>query len=200
MLTAVGTLPDLSFVATPAIEDPDHALARRACAGEVAAFEDLYRRHAGRVHGVIARLFGGRSGQTEELAQDAFVRAWQALPQWRPEAAINTWLFQIARNLAIDHLRRRKSVQFVSDDAAGIDLPQEGPGPEAQAQTAQQYRLLEAALQQITPEHREIMLLREVEGLSYDEIAQVLAINPGTVKSRIARARYALLAQMQRHE
>ena len=96
MLTAVGTLPDLSFVATPAIEDPDHALARRACAGEVAAFEDLYRRNAGRVHGVIARLFGGRSGQTEELAQDAFVRAWQALPRYRFESAFSTWLHRVA--------------------------------------------------------------------------------------------------------
>ena len=179
------------------LDDGDYARLSRQ--GDRVAFSELVRRYQDRIYRFVMRMVRSREDALD-LTQETFVRAWQALPQWRPEAAINTWLFQIARNLAIDHLRRRKSVHFVSDDAAGIDLPQERPGPEAQAQTAQQYRLLEAALQQIAPEHREIMLLREVEGLSYDEIAQVLAINPGTVKSRIARARHALLARMQRHE
>ena len=182
-----------------ALDDGDEDRARLRRQGDRLAFSELVRRYQDRIYRFVMRMVRSREDALD-LTQETFVRAWQALPQWRPEAAFSTWLFQIARNLAIDHLRRHKSVQFVSDDAAAIDLPQDRPGPEAQAETAEDYRLLEAALQQIAPEHREILLLREVEGLSYDEIAQVLAINPGTVKSRIARARDALLAKMQRQE
>lgn len=127
-----------------------------------------------------------------ELAQDTFVRAWQALPQWQPTARFRTWLFRIASNAALDLLRRRKTVQFVPLEDS-FDAVHPGPGPERQALLTQAIRGLEVALALLTPEHREVLLLREVEGMSYEEIGQVLSLSEGTVKSRLARARAALI-------
>ncbi len=132
-----------------------------------------------------------------ELTQDSFVRAWQALPTWRPDAQFRTWLFTIASNAALDLLRRRKTVEFVPLDE-GFDTSHPGAGPERQAQLTQEVWQLEAALMQLTPEHREILLLREIEDMSYEEIGRVLSLSEGTVKSRLARARTALIGQTQR--
>src|SRR5690606_37885616 len=124
-------------------------------------------------------------------------KAWQAMPRWRPEAQFATWLLQIARNGALDVLRRRSIVRFepLEDEVA---IPDHTPGPAAQVQTRQRYELLETALQAIAIEHREVLLLREVEELSYGEIAAALGIAEGTVKSRLARARIALLEHHRR--
>jgi RNA polymerase sigma-70 factor (ECF subfamily) len=127
-----------------------------------------------------------------ELAQEAFVRAWQALPEWEPGAQFRTWLFRIASNAAVDLLRRRKTVQFEPLDET-FDAVHPGAGPERQAQANQEVRALEAALARLTPEHREVLLLREVEDMSYEEIGRVLSLTEGTVKSRLARARTALI-------
>jgi RNA polymerase sigma-70 factor (ECF subfamily) len=106
-------------------------------------------------------------------------------------------LFRIARNLAFDLLRRHKRVEFVAleEDASIVDTAQ---GPDDVLQTAQRLRLLEAALLRLPAEHREILLLREIEDMTYDDIADVLGLNLGTVKSRIARARSALIAATTR--
>src|SRR5690606_40751148 len=112
MLTATVTdwLPDATRAtdaATPA--DVDAALARSAATGDASAFEALYRRHAGRVLGVILRLVGHDRARAEDLAQDAFVRAWQALPGYRFESAFSTWLHRLAVNTALMDLRARRS-------------------------------------------------------------------------------------------
>jgi len=124
------------------------------------------------------------------------MRAYQSLGSWRPDALFRTWLFRIARNVAFDRLRRDKLVEFVALDEDAV-IPDSEAGPEAIAETAQRYRMLEVALAYLPAEQREILLLREIEQMSYDEIAQVLDLPAGTVKSRIARARAALLARMQ---
>lgn len=169
----------------------DEADVARARAGDTAAFAALVRRHQDRVFGFILRMLDTRD-EAMELTQDVFVKAWQALPGWRPEARFSTWLLQIARNAALDQLRRRRVVQFAPLDD-GMDVADTAPGPEARYASRQRQALLENALQQIAAEHREILLLREVEDLSYAELAAVLGIAEGTVKSRLARARAALL-------
>lgn len=169
----------------------DEADVARARAGDTAAFAALVRRHQDRVFGFILRMLDARD-EAMELTQDVFVKAWQALPGWRPEARFSTWLLQIARNAALDQLRRRRVVQFAPLDD-GMDVADTAPGPEARYASRQRQALLENALQQIAAEHREILLLREVEDLSYAELAAVLGIAEGTVKSRLARARAVLL-------
>ena len=168
----------------------DDADLARARTGDTAAFCALVRRHQDRVFGFILRMLDTRE-EAMELTQDVFLKAWQALPAWRPEARFSTWLLQIARNATIDHLRRR-TVPFAPLDD-GIDLPDPAPGPEARYASLQQHERLLAALQRIAAEHREILLLREVEALSYGDIATILGIPEGTVKSRLTRARSAVL-------
>lgn len=175
----------------------DEADVARARAGDTAAFAALVRRHQDRVFGFILRMLDTRD-EAMELTQDVFVKAWQALPGWRPEARFSTWLLQIARNAALDQLRRRRVVQFAPLDD-GMDVADTAPGPEARYASRQRQALLENALQQIAAEHREILLLREVEDLSYGELAAVLGIAEGTVKSRLARARAALLEHFRPH-
>ena len=169
----------------------DEADVARARAGDTAAFAALVRRHQDRVFGFILRMLDARD-EAMELTQDVFVKAWQALPGWRPEARFSTWLLQIARNAALDQLRRRRLIQFAPLDD-GMDVADTAPGPEARYASRQRQALLENALQQIAAEHREILLLREIEDLSYAELAAVLGIAEGTVKSRLARARAVLL-------
>ena len=132
-----------------------------------------------------------------ELAQETFLSAYQALPRWRPHARLSTWLFYIARNQALDRLRRARHVEFVPlDEVLAEQLPASTLTPEAALQARQRVMALEAALGRLSVEHREILLLRDIEDLSYDDIAQVLNISLGTVKSRIARARAGLLQHM----
>lgn len=169
----------------------------RAQAGDMAAFGELVRRHQDRVFRFILRMLDTRD-EAMELTQDVFVKAWQGLPGWRPEARFSTWLLQIARNAALDQLRRRQRVQFAPLEE-GMDIADAKPGPEARYASRQQQAQLERALQRIAPEQREILLLREIEGLGYAELANVLGVAEGTVKSRLARARAALLEHFHPH-
>jgi RNA polymerase sigma factor (sigma-70 family) len=173
-------------------ERVDRECVRLAQKGDHAAYGEIVRRHQDRIYRHLLHLTGSRE-EALELAQEVFIKAWEALPSWRPDAQIHTWLYRIASNLALDVLRRRKVVQFVPLEE-DWDAPADVPGPEAQLRAKQGLLALDAALARLTPEQREIVLLREVEGLSYDEIADSLGIDEGTVKSRLARARAALAA------
>jgi RNA polymerase sigma-70 factor (ECF subfamily) len=164
---------------------------RRAQAGDRKAFSELVRRHQRPVHRYLLRMLGSHD-DAMELTQEAFIKAWQALPQWRPEAQFRTWLFRIANNMALDALRHRKLIEFVPLEDS-FDAPGSDPDPAHQAQLTQEVRQLDASLRKLMPEHRQILLLREVEEMSYEEIGSVLSLNEGTVKSRLARARAALM-------
>jgi len=159
--------------------------------GDHGAFGTLVRRYQDRVYRFILRMVGSRD-EALELTQEAFIKAWEALPGWQPEAEFRTWLFRIASNTATDTLRRRRVVQFVALDE-DYDVPGDGPDPEAQLQARQRLQALEAALNRLPQEQREIVLLREMEDMSYSEISATLGISEGTVKSRLARAREALI-------
>lgn len=173
-------------------ERPDTHWAELAQRGDRAAFGELVRRHQDRIYRHLVRLTGSRE-EALELAQETFIRAWQALPGWRPQAQLRTWLFRIASNAAMDLLRRRKLVEFRELDAQ-FDAVSGEAGPEARLESRQSIAELEKALARIPPDQREAVLLREVEGLSYAEIGAVTGANEGTVKSRLARARGALAA------
>ena len=181
-------------------DDADRALALSARAGDRRAFADLVRRHQDRVFGFLLRMLGSRD-EALDLVQDAFLKAWNALPDWRPEARFSTWLFQIARNSALDVLRRRQRVEFIplESAAAGEEQADRAPSPERQFADRQRIGLLQSALAALPADQREILLLRELEDMSYAELALTLGINEGTVKSRLARARAAVLIQYRHH-
>jgi RNA polymerase sigma-70 factor (ECF subfamily) len=159
--------------------------------GDRDAYGALVRRYQDRLYRFILRMVSSHD-EALELAQEAFIKAWQALPGWQPEAQFQTWLFRIASNTAMDSLRRRKVVEFVAQDE-DYEVAADAPGPEGQLQTRQRMRALESALNRLPPEQREIVLLRELEDMSYSDISEALGISEGTVKSRLARAREALL-------
>jgi RNA polymerase sigma factor (sigma-70 family) len=175
----------------------DEQCAALAQQGEGKAFSVLVTRYQDRIFRFLLRLVRSRD-DAQDLTQDTFLRAHQALAQWRADSRFRAWLFRIARNIAFDRLRRDKLVEFVmlEDD---VDLPDTAAGPEAMLETAQRYQLLEAALASLPASHREILLLREIEEMTYDEITLVLDLNAGTVKSRLARARAALQDRLERH-
>lgn len=175
----------------------------RAQRGDPSAFAALVRLHQQRVFRFILRLTGSRE-EAMELTQDSFLNAWQALPGWRPRARFATWLLQIARNAALDTLRRRQLVEFAPLDD-GLPLSDPAPGPDEVWAARQRGVVLDRALRRLPFEQREVLLLREVEELSYTEIAALIGVAEGTVKSRLARARAALLALLrhttgERHE
>lgn len=175
------------------LEDEQYAV--RAGAGDDHAYSWLVARHQGAVYRYLVRMI--RVPETaRDLTQDTFLRAYQAIRAWRPEAKFRTWLFRIAHNLALDHLRRSGRVRMEPLES-GLEIPDPAPGPERRLETAQRAHRLERALAAVAPAHREILLLREIEGMSYEDIARTLDLNPGTVRSRIARARAALLAALK---
>ncbi|HEY0876906.1 MAG TPA: sigma-70 family RNA polymerase sigma factor [Zeimonas sp.] len=169
----------------------DAGLAARARDGDSKAFTELVSRHQDRVFRFVFRMTGSRE-EAMDITQETFMKAWQAMPRWRPEAQFGTWLLQIARNGALDTLRRRNVVGFepLDDD---LPIADPAPTPEERVHARRRIESLDVALRALPVEHREVLLLREVEDLSYAEIAQALGIAEGTVKSRIARARAALL-------
>ncbi len=177
-------------------EHPDGEYVGLSRAGDRDAFAQLVRRHQDGLYRFILRMVNSHD-EALELTQETFIKAWQALPEWRPDAEFRTWLFRIASNAATDTLRRRKVVSFV-ELAEDYDVPNGDAGPEARLQTKQGLLALERALGRLPHDQREIVLLRDVEDMSYAEIGATLGINEGTVKSRLARAREALIAHTRR--
>jgi RNA polymerase sigma-70 factor (ECF subfamily) len=196
MLTVTVTdwIPD-SDSAAPAA-DVDQALARSAAAGDTSAFEALYRRHAARVHGVVARLVGFDRGRAEDLVQEAFVRAWQALPAYRFESAFGTWLHRLAVNTALMELRSRRS----RPQADGDDEALERLGAPDSAGHATALSLdLERAVATLPPRARAVLVLFDVEGWKHEEIADALGMAVGSSKAQLHRARGLLRTRLGEH-
>lgn len=175
-------------VAPPHAESrADAELARAAAGGDTPAFETLYRRHVGRVHGAILRLTGGRHARAEELTQDAFVRAWQKLPGFRHQSAFGTWLYRLAINTALMELRALKNdpvEQSVEEDALA--------GHGAHSFCPAEARELERAVAALSPRTRAVLVLHDIEGWKHEEIAVELGMAVGSSKAQLHRARRLL--------
>ena len=132
--------------------------------------------------------------EAEEAAQEAFLSAWQGLPFFRGDAAFSTWLYRLASNACVDLLRKERRHQGTSldDDTVGVEIPDTKPTPEEAAETKELRAQIEAGLRQLSPEHRAVLILREIQQLNYEEIADALSLDLGTVKSRISRGRRQL--------
>ncbi|MBU6510669.1 MAG: RNA polymerase sigma factor [Gammaproteobacteria bacterium] len=183
----------LSPSETQAVDQGDSAsLAARAQDGDIAAFEQLYRRHAGRVHAVCLRILADRS-TAEECTQDTFVRAWGALGKFRSESSFATWLTRIAINTALQRLKLERrhlrlvqpgDTEFMESHAA----PDEAPDVDMD---------MEKLIATLPPAARTVFVLHAVEGYSHEEIAGMTGIAEGTCKAHVHRARQLLQARLQ---
>ena len=172
----------------------DQELAARARDGDQDAFEQLVRDNEKRIYTLALRMTGSREDALD-LAQDAFFQAWKALPTFQGESSFATWLYRLTSNAAIDYLRRQKKQRgdmSLDDEELGLDAVDTGPGPQDAAERTEVRSVVAAGLQELSEGHRQVLVLREIQGLSYEEIADVLEVDLGTVKSRISRARSAL--------
>lgn len=181
-------------------EPTDDDLVLRCRKGDRRAFSALVVRHQDRVYGICLRWLGDAVA-AEEIAQDVFLSAWRALAGFRAEARFDTWLRRIAVNKCKN--RRLYGHRRAADRHDSLDAPETeerprlqlvhgGPGTDANVHRGQADAIVRDALERIGPEHRAIIVLRDVEDLDYDEIAHALDIPRGTVKSRLHRARAAL--------
>lgn len=172
----------------------EQVLVMRSQRGEQEAFRVLVERYQKLVYTLALRMVSNPA-DAEDVAQEAFLSAWKGLPRFRMDAKFSTWLYRLTVNAATDLLRRRQKEQThqsLEDEEQTIQVPDDAPGPEEQAQAAERRAVLQRAIDSLTENHRKILLLREVNGLDYQEIGEVLELTPGTVKSRLARARREL--------
>ena len=180
----------------------DRELLGRAQAGDMSAFEALVGRHEEKVYGLALRMTRSEA-DAAEITQDTFLSAYQHLSEFRGEAAFGSWVHRIAANNALMRLRRQKVVDIVSDDLAGPEFTDRGSlaeAPESDWSKRADDKIIEdelgRAIQTATdalPEgYREVFLLKDVEGLSYEEISEMVGISIPAVKSRLHRARLAL--------
>ena len=179
--------------AAPFDAGEDAILARRAASADIGAFEALYRRHHRRVHGVIVRLVGQAGARAEDLTQEAFVRAWQALPGFRFESAVGTWLHRLAANTALMELRSRRTLPLMDGDDEALETV--GTGDTAGLRTALSMDL-QQAVDSLPPRARAVLVLYDIEGWTHEEIATALDMAVGSSKAQLHRARKLLRARL----
>jgi len=182
----------------------DPELVRRCLAGENSAWEALLHVHTRRIYNLCYR-FTGRPAEAEDLTQEVFIKIFQTLKTFdAAQGAFPTWLARVARNHLVDHYRRTKKDRVTSsleDELGGLE-EKASPTvePTAKVESRERKELLQQALDRLSPDLREAVVLRDLQDLDYDEIAQVLGVPGGTVKSRINRGRLELARVIKRME
>lgn len=178
------------------------ALIRRCQAGDLSAFDELVTLHRNRVFAMLVPIVRNEQDALD-IAQEGFVRAWRSIGSFEGGSAFFTWLFRIMRNLAIDFLRRRRRRSEegwdegrVLEDGGG-SLGRESDRPDERAWQGEIGGRIERALGTLSVEHREVLVLREFEGLTYAEMADVVGCSPGTVMSRLFHARRRMQEQLK---
>ena len=175
----------------------ENKIIEQVLAGDNNAFGALVECYQGKVYNLALRMCGDRD-EAFDLAQEAFFRAWRGLSGFQRESAFSTWLFRLTANVCLDHLRAKKRRPTVSlntlveDEEVELQIPDPAKGPEELLLAAEDRKALTRAMDQLPVEYRQILTLRAINGLSYEEIAAILEMPEGTVKSRLFRARMAL--------
>jgi len=185
----------------------DRTLVDRFKNGDQSAFDEMVARYWDRIFSMVHQLLRNQQ-DAEEVTQDAFIRAHRGLANFRGESAFSTWLYQIATNLARNRYwywwrrKRDKSVSFDAPVSSENDMtladviPAEVESPDDISVTQEFVERIGAGMEKLSAKHREILVLRNIKNLSYEEIASILGISVGTVKSRIARARESLRSKL----
>lgn len=192
---------------TPFLQDEDRELIERCLAGREEAFDELVVRFQNMVFNLAWR-FMGETQEAEDLTQEVFLKVFRSLRGFRGASSLKTWIYRITTNLALNRLkfnkRRRQNRQVSLDQAPAEDMPalsemlaDQRPGPEQRLHARQIESRLQEALDALSDDQKAIVILRDIEGLSYEEIADALDVNIGTVKSRLARGRAGIQAIMK---
>lgn len=181
--------------------EDDFRLVALAQHGDMRAYDALVTRHRGRIYAMIRNMIH-QEADAWDLSQEVFVKAWQALPKFEARARFSTWLYRIAHNAVYDWVRKRKieSVGELNDEifereqihSSSATTPSGGEAPDATMAQSELRKKIAQALKKISPEHRQVVLLKDVQGLSYKEIAEVMSCEIGTVMSRLYYARQKL--------
>ncbi len=184
-------------MATTAQGLSEEELVRRIQRGDEAAFDSLMELCGPRVYNIAYRMVGNHE-DAEDMAQEAFVRMYRAIPKFDWRASFTTWMYRIITNACLDELNRRQRRPALLNDVAANEnfdmenMPHSGPQPEEYALTRERQHELQRALNTLPDKHRMLVLLYDIQGLSYQQISSALGMNLGTVKSRLNRARIAL--------
>ena len=175
-------------------------IVRRVIEGDVNAFERLVTEYEKNVYNIALRMTGN-SEDAADMTQEAFIKAYNSLGNFRGDSKFSVWLYRIVSNVCLDFLRSRTrkptvslSVEDDEGEEAQLDVADESQSPELLLERSLTRDAVRRGLDQLAPDYRQILLLREIQGLSYEEISQALALDLGTVKSRIFRARKKLCA------
>lgn len=193
--TAAGTgRPDLLQIQRTL--DPDSSLVERCLRGDETAWEEMVRTHTRRVYGLCYR-FTSSDSEAQDLTQEVFLRVYRSLKSFRStEGSLATWLTRVTRNLLIDHYRRTRQDRVTDSIEEQLPVLEESmpasARPDGMVAGREASEILRAALQKLSPELRESVILRDLEGMEYREISTVLKIPEGTVKSRLNRGRTEL--------
>lgn len=175
-------------------------LIKKAQEGNAEAFEQLIADYEKRILNYCFRMLGNLS-DAEDAAQEVFVKVYRFIDSFNGQSSFSTWLYRIASNVCLDLLRKAKrqpkdTVSIHQENEEGesysIAIEDTEPDPYERAQLSEAQRVLKEALNQLSDEHKQVVILRDIEGLSYEEIAEAMGIAPGTVKSRLNRARQVL--------
>ncbi len=178
----------------------EHELIKQAGRGDQDAFERLLSAQEGRMYAVALRMCGNRE-DAQDCVQEAMIRIYRAISSFKGQSSFATWVYRITMNSCLDELRRRKTRTSTSLDAMlenGFAPSDEDDTPERHSLQAEQKRMLERAIADLPEDMRAAIVLRDIQGCSYDEIAQALDTNVGTIKSRISRGRERLRGVLSR--
>ena len=165
-------------------------------AGDASRFEVLVRAYEKGVYNLALRMLKNEQDALD-ASQEAFFRAWRALEDFRGDSKFSVWLYRMTSNICLDMLRRasrRPEASLTDEEGGEADLPDPAADPHRALERREVRRAIREGLDRLEPEFRQVLLLREMDGLTYDEIGQVTGLEPGTVKSRIFRARRKLAA------
>lgn len=171
----------------------DAELIQRTLEGDRRAFGGLIRRYQDRLYSSMVHILRSES-DAEDAVQDAFVLAFTKLSSFKGRSQLFTWLYRIAYNVAVTKMRKRRPTVSLEGkpDQFRLDFPDPGPAPDDRINRSEQISELNQALQRLSEEHRTILVLREMDGLEYDSISEILDLPIGTVRSRLHRARHHL--------
>ena len=198
MATSKKTVqPVTAGPASPAARSAELALVERCRRGDITAFEELYRAHAGRLYSLACRMLGNPA-DAEDLLQEIFLSAYRKLDSFRGDAALGTWLYRLATNQILDHVRSRAARTSQLTDAIDDASTLPDASGHRLADRAIERIDLERAMSQLPEGCRAAFVLHDVEGLEHGEVAEILGIAEGTSKSQVHKARLRLRAELRR--
>lgn len=181
----------------------EQELVHSAQKGDTSAFGQLVEAHQSKIYSLCYRMTGNAE-DAADLTQEVFLSAWRSLSRFQEQSSFGTWIYRMATNASIDFLRREKRRQVLSmtmeegSEERQAQVPDERYSPHRLLEQKEVRQAVADALAALSPEHRQVLVLREMEGLSYTEMAHLLDLEEGTVKSRLARARLALKDFLQK--